>query len=528
MKESHYRDSQHNEGSSGATGTSAGSSHNVRDQNYKRFYWLTLAVLFALSAYPLINGVRMAYISISDGAVEPDQYARYVIPYAAMCVAVLIFAAFLPVLHKMKHAPFAIGLAGAYAVFIAVEQFMERIRIKTEGMTLIDPASLSVDPAVNVPPVAVDAWQASLCIVSPRAREQSKAFDAGGRIFYTMADDYYKIHYYLVSFILIVMVCGLLYGIGRMIRTGDGEKRKPLILQGMAAAALVSLCVFANTTAFFRQADPIQTPLASALTCLFFIMLGAAAGVYAGSFLLKKGKTAGLALPVMISVVIVILMYIGEAAMMKGGLYRFGTGWFFDGIPLIALAPVDILVVLAAGAVTWFVLNLARRFEGWPGKRTAVVAGVLCLLVFGTGVAFAIPQADADDGSVLGSYVFYKCLYMNPLSSSLPPEGSIPYIFEFNEEEMTARNTLTGDIERASVRYEDTAVGEDEFASMIPFSFVSQPDISKYRDCRRRAAINFENGLKYSFYTMDGEPWLVRLGDEKIGIWSIYRLKKIK
>jgi len=528
VKESHYKDSQHNAGSSGATGTSAGSSHNVRDQNYKRFYWLTLAVLFALSAYPLINGVRMAYISISDGAVEPDQYARYVIPYAAMCVAVLIFAAFLPVLHKMKHAPFAIGLAGAYAVFIAVEQFMERIRIKTDGMTLIDTASLSIDLTPAEPSAAVDVWQASLCAVSPRARQQSAAYDAGGRIFYAMADDYYKIHYYLVSFILIVMVCGLLYGIGRMIRTGDGEKRKPLILQGMAAAALVSLCVFANTTAFFRQADPIQTPLASALTCLFFIMLGAAAGVYAGSFLLKKEKTAGLALPVMISVVIVILMYIGEAAMMKGGLYRFGTGWFFDGIPLIALAPVDILVVLAAGAVTWFVLNLARRFEGWPGKRTAVVAGVLCLLVFGTGVAFAIPQADADDGSVLGSYVFYKCLYMNPLSSSLPPEGSIPYIFEFNEEEMTVRNTLTGDIERASVRYEDTAVGEDEFASMIPFSFVSQPDISKYRDCRRRAAINFENGLKYSFYTMDGEPWLVRLGDEKIGIWSIYRLKKIK
>lgn len=525
MKKNYNRDRQHYEGNSEATGTSAGSPHNIGDLNYRKFYWLSLAFLIALSAYPLVNGVRIAYISISDGAVEPDQYARYVIPYAAMCVAVIMFTAFLPVLHKMKRVPFAIGLAGAFAVFIAVEQFMERIRIKTEGMTLIDPASLSVDPAVNVPPVAVDAWQASLCIVSPRAREQLKAFDAGERIFYAMADDSYKIHYYLVSFIIIVMVCGLVYSVGRVIRTGDGEKRKPLILQGMATAALVSLCVFANTTAFFRQADPIQTPLASVLTCLFFIMLGAAAGVYAGSYLLKKGKTAGLALPVLISVLIVILMYIGESAMMKGSLYRFGTGWFFDGIPRIALAPVDILVMLATGAVTWLVLNLARRLDGWPGKRTAVISGVLCLLVFGTGIAFAIPQ---DDGSILGSYVFDECLYMNPLSSFLALKGNMPYIYELGEEEMTVRNTRTGDVERGSARYEDTAVDEDEFDLRIALPSAHLPDISEYRDRRRRAVITFENGLKYNFYTMDKEAWLVRPGDEKTGIWSIYRLKRIK
>ena len=34
-------------------------------------YWLTLAVLLALSSYPLINGVRIAYISLADGVVEP-------------------------------------------------------------------------------------------------------------------------------------------------------------------------------------------------------------------------------------------------------------------------------------------------------------------------------------------------------------------------------------------------------------------------------------------------------------------------
>lgn len=234
----------------------------------------------------------------------------------------------------------------------------------------------------------------------------------------------------------------------------------------------------------------------------------------------------------LISAATVVLMYIGEAVMMKGDLYRFGTGWFFDGLKAIALAPVDILVVLISGAVTWFVLDMARRFAGWPGKRTAVIAGAVCLLIFGAGITFAV-QADAGDGSsnaddtdILGSYEFDECLYMNPLSSFLAMKGSMPYIYELGEEGMTVRNTRTGDIEWASAQYEDTAVDESEFSSLIAFSFVSPPGISKYKDCRRRAVFTYENGQKYAFYTMDGESWLVRMANEKIGIWSIYRLKR--
>ena len=531
-KDDRYNDGQYNsdnrenidnKGNSEAADASAGGTGNL---NFRKFYLFTLAVLGALSAYPLINGVRIAYIGVMHGAVEPGQYARYVIPYTAMCVAILLFAAFLPVLFRVKRMAFLVGLSGAYAVFIALELFMENIKISTKGMTVLDPASLTAD--MTAPPFAsVDIWQASMCAVSPLVRGQSKVFSSGDGIFYVMANDAYKIHYYLVSFILITMVCGLVYGIGHAVSTGAEDRRKPLILQGMAAAALVSLCVFANTTAFFRQTGPIQTPAASVLTCLFFIMLGTSTGVYAGSFFLKRGRAAGVVLPILISVVTVAMMYAGEAAMMDGGLYRFGTGWFFDGLPGISLAPVDILVVLITGAVTWLVLHFARRFAGWPGKSTAVIAGVSCLLVFGTGIAFAIPRPTAG-GSILGSYVFDECLYMNPLSSFLAMKGNMPYIYELSEEGMTVRNTKTGDIELASVRYEDTAVDEGEFDLITVLPSALLPDISKYRDCRRRAVINFENGLKYNFYTMDGEAWLVRLGNEKIGIWSIYRLKKVK
>ena len=53
--------------------------------NNKRFYIISLAVLAVLSVYPLINGARMAYFSIVNGAIEPEQYAKYVVPYTAIC-----------------------------------------------------------------------------------------------------------------------------------------------------------------------------------------------------------------------------------------------------------------------------------------------------------------------------------------------------------------------------------------------------------------------------------------------------------
>ncbi|HHY65447.1 MAG TPA: hypothetical protein GX501_10420, partial [Clostridiaceae bacterium] len=52
---------------------------------YKRFYFVSLSVLLLLSVYPLVNGVRIAWLSIVNGAVKPEQYAKYVVPYTAIC-----------------------------------------------------------------------------------------------------------------------------------------------------------------------------------------------------------------------------------------------------------------------------------------------------------------------------------------------------------------------------------------------------------------------------------------------------------
>ena len=128
----------------------------------KLFYLLSITALAILSAYPLTNGVRMAYISITNGALEPEQYAKYVIPYAAICVALLFFAALQPVLQRLKRFAFPIGITAAYSVFFAVERFFETMQIHVAGMTLIDAATLTPDAVGST--ATVDIWQAALCI----------------------------------------------------------------------------------------------------------------------------------------------------------------------------------------------------------------------------------------------------------------------------------------------------------------------------------------------------------------------------
>jgi hypothetical protein len=549
-----------------------GDEHSgVLLKHTRRFYWLSLAILLVLSAYPLINGMRMVYLSIMNGVIKPEQYAKYVVPYAAMCFSIILFAALQPLICRIKRVPFLIGLIGTIAVFTGIEQFFERMQIKTAGMTLVDPSSLNAGSAINVPPsAAVDVWQASLCAVSPLTRRQSAAYVYLDRYFYVMANDTYKIHYYLISFVLIAMVCGLVYGIAQMIRSGDRNKKKPLILQGIATAALVALCLFANTTGFFRQAEAIQTPLASILTCLFFTASGSAAGIYTGSFLLSKNGRLGLGLPVLVSSLSVLGLYIGEAAMMEGGLYRFGAGWFFDGLPGIALAPVDIIVVSFSAVVTGLVLNLTRRWRNWPGKRTIAVIILLCALISGTGIIVSTPAllpivgpvstpasvtvagpastmssvSDTEAASMpvsvppisvpeaksgedlFGCYEFDECIYMNPLSSFIAVKGFMPYVYGMNEDALVIANTETGEMQRFSAQYENIAVDGDEFTSKSKLKLISLPDISRYKERWLRARFAGGGGIEYGLYQMDGEIWLVSMGSKDIGVWSIYRLQR--
>jgi len=346
--------------------------YGIDNRYNRRFYIISLAALVVLSAYPLINGIRMVYFSTINGAIEQGQYAKYVVPYAAICISLLFFAALQPVFFKLKRFTFPAGIALSFGLFFAAELFFEAIQVRVTGTTLIDASSMA--PAVSNTPVTgaatVDVWQAFLCVASPAVREQSLAIAPRDGLFYVLGSSAYKFHCYMISLILITMVCGLVYSIAKILRDNNTARNKPVVLRGISTAALVAICIFANATGFFREAAPVQTPLAAALTGAFFVVLGAAAGVYAGSYLTGKSVRLGIGAPVLLSLCVSVLMYAGEAAMMGGELYLFGEGWFFRGLPGIVLAPADILVVLLSGGLTWLVLGLTCKY----GSRSAITA----------------------------------------------------------------------------------------------------------------------------------------------------------
>jgi len=48
----------------------------------------------------------------------------------------------------------------------------------------------------------------------------------------------------------------------------------------------------------------------------------------------------------------------GEMFLLNGHLYRLGEGVLFDSIPGIVFSPVDLLTVIASGAVTALIFSL--------------------------------------------------------------------------------------------------------------------------------------------------------------------------
>ena len=176
-----------------------------------------------------------------------------------------------------------------------------------------------------------------------------------------LGDDGYKLHFYLISVVLILAILNCVYGFAQMILTGDRHRKKALILQSVSAALFLGLCILACFTAFWRDGSIQVLPLSAILMSVFFILLGVTVGFFLGSLLLKKKRMIGLWLPAATAALTTLLMYVGEMILLHGHLYRFGTGLFFDGLPDIVLAPVDLLVILAAGGITLLLMKFARR-----------------------------------------------------------------------------------------------------------------------------------------------------------------------
>ena len=309
-------------------------------KEYKKYYFIALACLIAACAYPIYMGIYVIVETCANGFVRVEDYPKYVIPYTPIAIALIAGVAVIPLVQKLfKKFDMLVGAYFSVAVFFVAERLFE-----TE---------------VKVAEVGLESWQMSLCWVSPE-NFKTRTWEAvdillGG---YSPA---FKIHFYLISVLLIIAMLNCFFGFGKMIREGDRRRLKVLIVQASATAAFLGMCIWACFTSFYRTGELDVSPLSAALMIVFFMLMGIVAGGFGGSVLLGRKPFLSLMVPAMISAVITGMMYIGEMILLSGNLYRFGQGFFFEGMGALVLAPVDVLVIIGSGVATFFVskaLNL--------------------------------------------------------------------------------------------------------------------------------------------------------------------------
>jgi hypothetical protein len=295
-------------------------------------------------------GMKVVADMIKNGMVLSENYPKYIIPYTPISLAVLIAVLLLPVLMKYTR-KYALAASSAISlvVFFVSELLLESITIVTTTAR-----------------TTLESWQMLMCYVPPES-SQSRTWRAVD----VLIGDYspaFKIHFYVISLVLILALLNCFYGFAHMIITKNKSRLKALVIQSVCTALFLGLCILACFTAFFRDGEITVSALSAVLMTLFFVVFGLTAGIYVGSFLLNKKKTLSALLPSIVASGLTFVMYIGEMILLSGHLYRFGTGFLFDGLSGIVLAPIDILIIIASGCIN---AAITASFQHTSGALTS-------------------------------------------------------------------------------------------------------------------------------------------------------------
>ena len=310
----------------------------------KRFcrYWLPACVGVALaSCYPLVMGVRVVADMVAEGAVLQENYPKYIIPYTPICVALLAGVCGMPLwMRWLKRRALAGGACVALVVFFALELLLERKVVVTTPEAV----------------ATLEDWQMYMCYTTPSYKKKTAVEILMGEY-----DPAFKLHFYMISVVLILAVLNSLYGFGQMANTGDTRRLGALLAGSACALAFLGLCILACFTAFWRDGSLAVSPLSAALMAAFFVLLGITAGVFVGSHFLGKGRRLAIFAPALVASAMTLMMYLGEMILLDGHLYRLGSGALFDALPGIALAPADLLIIAASGCITALLCAALRR-----------------------------------------------------------------------------------------------------------------------------------------------------------------------
>lgn len=313
-------------------------STKMENKKFRLYYLFSCIGILIASYYPISMGVRVIHDMIADGVVSKENYPKYIIPYTPICFALIIGVLLLPLCMKLfrKYAT-AVSALAATGIFFIVEFLLENKVVVTTAKAV----------------ALLKDWQMYMCAFTSRDYlVQNMLTQTPIEILMGEYSPAFKLHFYIISVVLIVTVLNCLYGFAQMIRTGEKKRLRTLILQSVCSVTFLGLCILACFTSFWRDGNLRVSPLSSALMTIFFVLLGVTVGVYIGSFLLEKAKPVSILIPSIVASVMTFLMYIGEMILLNGHLYVFGEGFLYDSIPRIVFAPFDLLVILISGGIT--------------------------------------------------------------------------------------------------------------------------------------------------------------------------------
>ncbi|MCH5204581.1 MAG: hypothetical protein J1F03_07520 [Oscillospiraceae bacterium] len=322
----------------------------MNNKQFNKFYLLSCIGVLIASYYPLSMGVRVVTDMIADGTVMKENYPKYIIPYTPISLAVLVGVLLMPLWIKLfkRFALFGGSVLAAGAFFILEALFEQKVVVTTATTETV---------------VKLEDWQMFMCYIPPEAFDEVTTYKTQTAVDILMGDynPAFKLHFYVISLVLILSILNCLYGFGQMIKTGDKKRFRALVLQSACSLIFLGLCILACFTAFWRDGSIRVSPLSAALMTVFFILLGMTVGVFAGSFLLGKRRFVSVCVPAVVSSAMTLLMYIGEMILLNGHLYSFGDGFIFTGIPGIVLAPADLLIIAASGGMTALIFTGLNR-----------------------------------------------------------------------------------------------------------------------------------------------------------------------
>ncbi|HYE10993.1 MAG TPA: hypothetical protein VEF53_12505 [Patescibacteria group bacterium] len=309
---------------------------------YKKFYFISLGALTLACAYPIYMGIVTLMSYMNKGFVDVVDYHKYVIPYTPICIALIVSIALLPVVFKLckKRTLLAASALGTIIFFIA-EICFEQIEVRTINLVY-----------------QLQGWQLGLCMVTPEVQKSI------GVPIYAQNNPAFKIHFYIISIVIILAVINVIYGFSKMLRDNIYDKKRPLIAQAVSAAVFIGLCIFACFTAFYRTGSINISIISAILMSIFFIVFGITVGVYVGSIFYGKKRLTTVVIPAIVAAITTIVMYIGELILMGGVLFKFGSGFLFEPLGAFPFAIIDFIVILLSGIITYSLLHLLNETRG--------------------------------------------------------------------------------------------------------------------------------------------------------------------